>query len=279
MKKMEFKLLCLLAILAPMTAVSQTNIKSAFDAIIKCPQAEISDTHSLTRDRETNLKSGQDDIYKFILPSGKSGLVKNVLAAFDKDKDLAYEVKTGKNNGKESKMVLYSGDSDGLTIDDPGCDYIYELFVPSKSEDPDGSHRYAYGFNYKEEDGKIIGKIIINYATTAEYRKKTKRESQLKWLADMDELNRKSSDATVQQSWFEQVMACVNGLEDNIDPKKRIALATKAYKLVSDTKNYPDISSQDKTTLRRIFGVLKDRPKLQDPVLKELINQCEAALN
>ena len=74
-------------------------------------------------------------------------------------------------------------------------------------------------------------------------------------------------------------MACVNGLEDNIDPKKRIALATKAYKLVSDTKNYPDISSQDKTTLRRIFGVLKDRPKLQDPVLKELINQCEAALN
>ena len=288
MKTTVFRLICLLALLAPMNAASQTNIMSAFDAIIKCPKAEISESHSMQKDRETNLKSGQDDIYSFILPADRVDLIRNVMAAFDKDMSSAYVVKKGKNKGSEPTIQLYSGESTPemnyvIVIDDPGCDYVYELFSPSKTEDPDGTHRYAYGFNYKEEDGKIKGKMVINYATTAEYRQQVQqeleRERSIKWLADMGEIRMDSSDNASQQSWFEKVMACVNGLEDNRSPKSRIALATKAYKLVSDAKNYPDVSSQDRTALRQIFHVLKDKPKLQDPVLKELLSQCEAALN
>lgn len=289
MKTMVFRLICILALLAPVTSASQTNIKSAFDAIIKCPKAEITESHSMQKDRETNQKSGQDDIYRFILPADRFDLVKNVMAAFEKDMESAYMVKKGKNTGNEIKIQLYSAEStpQGLyviSIDDPGCDYIYELFAPSKSEDPDGTHRYAYGFNYKEEDGKIKGKVVINYATTAEYRQQVQqeaeREKNLKWLVDMGEIKNGSSESVSQQSWFEQVMACVNGIEDASRKPRRIALATKAYNLIKDYRKYSDVTIQDRRTLINIFKVLIQNKEIAgDPVLIELLRECETGLN
>lgn len=283
MKTTVLRLLCLLALLVPMTATSQSNIKSAFDAIIKCPNAEITESHVLNKDRNTNLKSGQDDIYSFVIPSDRFDLIKNVLSAFDNDMASAYVVRKGKNTGSEIKILLYSGESvagasGGISIDDPGCDYIYELFAPSKSEDPDGNHRYAYGFNYKEEDGKIIGKMVINYATTSEYRQQVQRESQIILLADMNKANKESSDLETQQTWFDMVMACVNGME-HANHKTRIALATKAYGLVRDVKSYPEVTPQDKKTMAKIFKVMLNNPVCAaDPILVELVQQCVAGL-
>lgn len=285
MKTTVLRLLCLLALLVPMTATSQSNIKSAFDAIIKCPKAEITESHVLNKDRETNIKSGQDDIYSFVIPSDRFDLIKNVLSAFDKDMASAYVVRKGKNTGSEIKVLLYSGESvagasGGISIDDPGCDYIYELFAPSKSEDPDGNHRYAYGFNYKEEDGKIVGKLVINYSTTAEYRQKAERANQLVLLADLGKIDKGSSDDASQQSWFEQVMACVNGIEDHSRKPRRIALATKAYNLIKDHRKYPDVTQQDRRTLLNIFRVLVQKKEFaNDPVLIELLRECVSGLN
>lgn len=282
MKTTVFRLICLLAVLVPMTAASQTNIKSAFDAIIKCPKAEITESHSLNKDRTTNLKSGQDDIYTFVIPSDRFDLIKNVLSAFDKDIASAYVVKKGKNAGRESTIQLYSGEasagSNAITIDDPGCDYIYELFAPSESEDPDGIHRYAYGFNYKEEKGRIVGKIVINYSTTAEYRQQVERDRQIKWLANMGVAEKAGMDSTARQSWFEQVMACVNGMDDP-SPKVRIALATKAYNLIKNKKKHANVTSQDMRTLQNIFKITIQRKEFaNDPVLIELLRECETGL-
>ena len=283
MKTVVFRLLCLLVVLAPAVAASQTNIKSAFDAIIKCPKAEITESHVLNKDRNTNLKSGQDDIYYFILPADRMDLVKKVLTAFDNDLASAYVVKKGRNTGKQSNIQLYSGESTTefyatISIDDHGCEYIYELFAPSKSEDPGGAHRYAYGFNYKEEDGKIIGKMVINYATTSEYRQQAQRESQMILLADMNKANRGSSDVETQQTWFDMVMACVNGIEE-ANQKTRIALATKAYRLVRDVKSYPEATPQDKKTMAKIFRMMLNKPICAaDPILIELLQQCESTL-
>lgn len=279
MKTMVFRLFCLMALLVPVTAASQSNIKSAFEAIIKCPKAEITESHSLLKDRETNLKSGQDDVYGFTLPADRFDLIKNVLSAFDKDMTMAYVVKKGKNTGAESSIKLNSGENGSISIDDPGCDYIYELFAPSKSEDPDGTHRYAYGFNYKEENGKIKGKLVINYSTTAEYRQQEERERQLKWLADMGEINRSQSDGASQQSWFEQVMACVNGMGDP-SPRVRTALATKAYNLIKDKRKYSNVTPQDIRTLHNIFKMMMQKPEYaSDSILIELLRECEAGLN
>ncbi len=89
MKTMGFRLICLLALLSPVAAASQTIIKSAFEAIIKCPEAEIEESHGLNKDRNTNIKTGQYDSYTFVLSVGKSNLIKNVFRAFETDKDKA----------------------------------------------------------------------------------------------------------------------------------------------------------------------------------------------
>ncbi|MDE6547787.1 MAG: hypothetical protein K2L22_02195 [Muribaculaceae bacterium] len=282
MKTTVFRLIFILALFAPATVASQTNIKSAFDAIIKCPKAEITESHSLQKDRETNQKSGQDDIYTFILPADRFDLVKNVMAAFDKDMASAYGVKKGKNTGNEIKIKLYSSESTPqmmylISIDDPGCDYIYQLFAPSKSEDPDGTHRYAYGFNYKEEDGKIKGKIVINYATTAEYREQVQqeaeREKNRRWLVDMGEIKIGTSESVSQDSWFDMLMSCFQSMPEATS-KTRIALATKAFKVIRDTSKHPEVTTADKDAIREILKVMVSDSKYSESVLNKLLNQC-----
>lgn len=277
MKKIAIRLICLLGTLAPTIAAAQSNIKSAFDAIINCKDAEVSEDHYSEKDPKTKLKSVQDDIYKFVLPVSKKNLVKNVLDAFVKDENEAYVVKRGTNNGKDSQVSLFSGEGAGsIVIDEPGTEYIYELFAPSKSEDPKGIHRYAYGFNYKEEDGMIKGKLVINYATTSEYRQQAERKRQLDWITDMDKANKNDKEDDIQQSWFEQVMACINGLKAAND-KTRIALATKAYKLVGNMADY-DVSNQDKNTIKKMFEITLSNPAYSDPILYELLKQCQAGV-
>ena len=286
MKTRIFRLIFLLSVIAPMTAVSQTNIKAAFDAIIKCPKAEITESHFLKSDKESNIKSGQDDVYLFELPADRMDLIKNVLEAFDKDKASAYVVKKGKNWRGKINEQLYSEQSAAnvmyvQSVDDPGTDYIYEFFVPSKSEDPDGTHRYAYAFNYKEKDGKIEGKIIINYATTDEYRDRRNAEIQrardLEWRISLNKASEQSSEDDTKQSWFEQVMACLNGL-DEANKKTRIALATKTYQLVNNVKDYPKVTSKEKDTILKIIRLVRNDPKYSDPILNELLLECEQGL-
>ncbi len=277
MKRIAIRLICLLAAMAPIAASAQSNIMAAFDAIINCKEAEISDYHFSKKDPKTKLKSGQDDIYNFVIPANKKKLINNVLDAFAKDENTAYVVKKGKNTDSKNLISLHSEEtSSGIPIDEPNYNYVYELFAPSKAEDPKGIHRYSYGFNYKEEDGVIKGKIVINYATTGEYRVQLERQRQLAWMTDMDKANKKANDDDSGQSWFEQVMACINGLKD-ANEKTRIALATRAYKLIGNMEDY-DVSPQDKNTIKRMFEITLSNPAYRDPILYELLKQCQEGI-
>ncbi len=276
MKRTAIRLICLLAAIAPIAASAQSNIMAAFDAIINCKDAEISDYHFSRKDPKTKLKSGQDDIYNFVIPANKKNLIKNVLEAFTKDENISYVIKKGKNTGQQNLISLHSEEaSGGIPIDEPSYNYVYELFAPSKAEDPKGIYRYAYGFNYKEEDGVIKGKIVINYATTGEYRQQAQRQQQLDWLTKVDKANKKAKDDT-EQSWFEQEMACINGLKSAND-KTRIALATKAYMLISNINEY-DVSEQDKSTIKKMIEITLSNPAYNDPILSELLKECKAGI-
>ena len=96
MKTSLFRLLAILLALMPIGVVAQTNIQSAFDAIIKCPDAQITERHTLDKDPVTLMKTGQADIYRFVLPAGKAKLIKNVVSAFEKDSQTAYSYSRGK---------------------------------------------------------------------------------------------------------------------------------------------------------------------------------------
>lgn len=291
MKKTAIRLLSLILALAPLSAAAQSNIKAAFDDIINCPQAEISPSHSLQKDPETGIKSGQDDIYWFTLPANKMNLIKKAQAAFEKDIPNAYSVESGKNNKKDPQILLHTEQTKygGISIDDSGREYIYALFLPSKSEDPEGKYRYAYGMNFKEEDGQIKGKLVINYATTLKYRQSGQSSAnQFQWISGSSSRITTNPDGVIviessesgaeQPTWFEAVMKCLNGMSQ-ANHNTRIALATKAYTIITDVKKYPEATRQDKEALRSIIRAMRsDGKKYSDPTLNALLIQCENAI-
>lgn len=270
------RLFSLILAVIPMMAAAQTNIKSAFDAIIKCPEAQITESHTLDKDPTTGIKTGQSDVYRFVLPASKANLIKKVIEAFDKDAEKAYSINRGKSVDTKSDIALAvgNGESSGVYITSPDCEYIYSLFLAPLSEDSKGIYRYAYGMNCKEEHGKIKGKLVITYATTLKYRQQMEKERQHAVLRSFSNGTfNMSSSATSQESWFEKLMSYLQGMTQ-ANTQTRIALATKAYSLIGDISKYPDVSEADKNAAREILKGMISEKKYSETVLNNLLNQC-----
>lgn len=267
MKKTVFRLFSLMLAISPMIATAQSNIKSAFDAIIKCPQAQITENHSMERNPENNVKIGQSDIYKFILPANKMSLIKNAINAFEKDSKYAYSLQSGHTKKRDRGIVcaVGNGESSGVTISDPDCDYYYELFLAPKSEDPDGIYRYAYAINYKETDGKIEGKIVITYATTLKYRQSSKKNN------SVVNINQNNYDSELENLMY--YIGMING-ESDFD----VIYATKIYKIASKLEKTQKLTERDKKLARDIIKSKLNKSKDLDSTVITLLQQSEEAL-
>ncbi len=280
MKTTVSRLLCLLLAAITMTAAAQTNIKTAFNAIIKCQEAQITESHSLDKDPDTHAKTGLSDIYNFTLPADKINLVKNVISAFDKDSENSFSIVSGKtmNTDPEMHLAVGNGDGNGVRINDPDCNYVYALFLPSSAEDSEGIYRYAYGISYKEAYGYITGKLIVTYATTQKYRQQVTRERQFEVLRNLSTNPISiSSGNSSQQSWFEMMVSYLQNIS-SASSQTRIALATKAYKLIQDRGLYPEMTASDKNTVREILkGMISDN-KYSETILNKILNQCLVSL-
>ena len=263
----------LLAVI-PMLASAQTNIKSAFDALIKCPDVQITESHSLEKDPGTNTKTGQSDIYNFTLPAKRIKLIENITSAFNKDSEMAYSINSGNTTNTENaiiKLAIGDGSGEGVYINEPECQYIYSLFLPPRSEDPNGIYRYAYGINYKQEGGNIIGKLVVTYATTLKHRQQAQQNRQLNILNSIP--NGSIIVSTPQQTWFDLLMSYFQSMASS-SPQVKISLATKAYNVIRDTQEYPEVTENDKNTVREILkGMIADK-KYSDTMLNTLLNQC-----
>lgn len=264
----------LLLAVIPLLAAAQTNIKSSFDTLIKCPDVQITESHTLEKDPATNAKTGQSDIYYFTLPANRIKLIENITSAFNKDSEMAYSINSGNKTNTENaiiKLAIGDGSGEGVYINEPECNYIYSLFLPPRSEDPNGIYRYAYGINYKQEGGNIIGKLVVTYATTLKYRQQAQLNRQLNMLNSIP--NGSIIVSTPQQTWFDLLMSYFQSMASS-SPQVKISLATKAYNVIRDTQEYPEVTENDKNTVREILkGMIADR-KYSDTMLNTLLNQC-----
>lgn len=277
MKKLSTRIFSLMLAIIPMAATSQNNIYLAFEAIIKCPDAKITERHSLEKDPVSDAKLGQCDIYTFVLPAKKFNLVEKAVSAFNKDSRMAYSINSGKATYSDNEIQLAVGDasSGNVYINNPGYEYIYALFLPSIAEDPDGTHRYAYAMNYRKDDGKVEGKLVITYATTLKYRQQAEQERRLGVIKNL-------SSGTVilqgeQQTWFETLMSYLQGMTVN-NSQMRIALATKAYTLIQDLDKYPEVTTTDINAAREVLKAMISDKKYSETVLNKLLNQCLISL-
>lgn len=271
MKTSHFRLISLLLAVVPLMAAAQSNIKSAFEAIIKCPQAQISESHTLDKDPSTGKKTGQSDVYRFALPASKEKLLDKVFEAFDKDIEKAYSVKRGRSLRSEGQIGLAIGNGESSEfINCPDCEYIYSLFLAPQAEDPDGIYRYGYAMSFKEEGSQLVGKLVVTYATTLKYRQQLAQEQQYNVLRNLSNIN----EDPEEQSWFDILMRYFQNMP-TANPHTRIGLATKAYKVIRDTSKYPEVTKSDKDAIREILKVMiSEDYRYSDPMLNKLLNQC-----
>lgn len=278
MKTSIIRLLSLVLIVIPMTAGAQNNIKSAFDAIVECPEVQITYSHTLDKDPSTGVKTGQSDVYRFVLPASQVRLIENVISAFDKDAEMAYSVNRGSgkasNIDKDIILAVGNGEKAGVCINTPECEYIYSLFLAPLADDPNGIYRYAYGMNYKEEEGKLVGKLVITYATTLKHRQEVEQQRQYDVLRSFSNgayvINDNHSS---QESWFDMLMSYFQSMT-SASTQTRIALASKAFKVIRDTSKYPEVTAADKDAVREILkGMISDK-KYSESVLNKLLTQC-----
>lgn len=162
-----------LLMLMPAAAQAQENIKKAFDALVENDAADVSARHKLDKDPDTDEKVSQLDVWEFTLPKSQIRLVKDIERAFERDKEKAYTVGSGKfpHTSAEEYEALAVGDGSEVYYVGAikGSNYIYAAFIDDDAADD--NHRYAYALEWKETDeGTVIGKLAITYATTLKYR-------------------------------------------------------------------------------------------------------------
>lgn len=255
---------------APIAVSAQSNIRSAFNAIVKCPEAKIIKNMTLDKDPETKVKTGESEIYDFVLPSGKIKLVQNVLAAFDKDADKAYTISRGSAIKGRNEITLAVGDGTGesVTVPQPGCEYIYALFLAPQSEDKSGNYRYAYAISYKEVDENIEGRLAVTYATTLKYRQEEARKRQLKVLR-----------GSAEHEWFDQIMEDLMSIQRVDQPHFRKRKATRAFNSICDLSKYPNVTASQIEVVRGVLNSMVGDSQYSEPVLNQLLKQCLVELN
>lgn len=270
MKILKFSIILLFAAMIPLAANAQKNIKSAFEAIIKCPEAQITENHSLDRDPYTKIKDGQSDVYTFTLPASKMQLVNNAVAAFTKDSDNSYSIKQGKTGKRERPLSLAVGDGsgDGVVATKPEYEYIYALFLAPKSEDKTGNYRYAYAMNYKENGGKITGQLIITYATTLKYRQEKAQKRN----------NLKINNSYVKDSWFDTFLRYTTSLKKYNKTNEKMHIARRLYNHVRNVDTDSTATDMDKESAREILKVMIADPKNSDATLNAILRRSLAGI-
>ena len=173
---MKTKNIILAALLTAMPAAmtAQENIQKAFNALLNDKIVETKTQHSLERDPETGQKSAQADVYDFVVTNASAlSRIKDIERAFDKDKNAAYQIRSGNGNGGRNNVSLAVGNNSSQSVaigSMKGSNYIYACFLDP--DDAEKKYRYAYAIEWLEKGQKTQVRLAITYATTQKYREK-----------------------------------------------------------------------------------------------------------
>lgn len=173
---MKTKNIILAALLTAMPAAmtAQENIQKAFEALLNDKIVETKTQHSLERDPETGQKSAQADVYDFVVTNASAlSRIKDIEKAFEKDKNAAYQIRSGNGNAGRNNVSLAVGNnrSQSVSIGSmKGSNYIYACFLDP--DDAEKKYRYAYAMEWLDKGQKTQVRLVITYATTQKYREK-----------------------------------------------------------------------------------------------------------
>lgn len=257
MKHLFLTLLCAAA-LTPTAASAQTNIVNAFNKLIDCKDAEITEKHKLEKDPSTNQKESMYDIYTFSIPADKKNLIDNIEKAFKEDSDKAYGYYSG-DNAKDGEVGVSAGKNTNVDIVVHNkSNYTFALFLDNDREDKD--HRYAYGMSYYKDGDKLCGRLVVTYSTTLKHRQGQ---------------GAKTTKAAPEKTWFEKFIKEANGLEfveqNGARVVNEIAVLDRIYGLCEKCES---ASKTDRETAIAILSAKLKNSKYQNSTVQKLLQGC-----
>ena len=289
MKSKNIILTVMLTVL-PTAMTAQENIRKAFDALLDEGNIEIKTQHVLERNPDTGRKEAQSDVYDLMVvsPSGKC-CVRDILEAFDKDKEKAYTVKSDDHAGT-NYISLAVGD--GLSRSVPignikGSKYIYACFLDK--DDPEKKYRYAYAMEWVDRKDKVQVRLAVTYATTLNYRQNKRSVKTITvngneykidipdhafangfWLDGNNVLGPDSlffAREKSAESWLSEFNTYKNLFQENTESHAANHYATSIYKLCKNAKSLDD---EEKDLVAN--EILKLRNKTNDEFIRQLFD-------
>lgn len=250
--------LCVAMLAVPVVTTAQTNIKKAFDKFINSKGVKVDAQHFLEKDPETGQKHGQYDIYTYTIPKSKASLLKDVEAAFDKDREESYSYGSGVNSKGYAGFLLSVG-NDGYPVEigaNKGAYYIYSCF--SDPDDVTRKYRYGYGMDRMEQGDSLTGKLVITYATTMKYRNK---QNSFSWNGKADD-----DDSS---SWLGEFNIYLKKLKDDPNSNAASIYVNNIYNL---SKRAGSLTTVEKNLI--IKEIVNINSKVTDDFMRILLNSA-----
>lgn len=161
--------ICLL--LMPQVMLAQQNIKRAFENFINNNRVQSKESHSKTRNPETNEIVGKMDSYTFTIKASDMKLIDELKSAIRRDSEKAYsenwESAIAEDANYKRRTLMYN-DKEGIVIGLEYVNYVNVNFIDEANKD----FRYAYAVEWNEpEKDMVTGRIIISYARIPQFKK------------------------------------------------------------------------------------------------------------
>lgn len=160
--------ICLL--LMPQVMLAQQNIKRAFENFINNNRVQSKESHSKTRNPETNEIVGKMDSYTFTIKASDMKLIDELKSAIRRDSEKAYsenwESAIAEDANYKRRTLMYN-DKEGIVIGLEYVNYVNVNFIDEANKD----FRYAYAVEWNEPEKDVVtGRIIISYARIPQFK-------------------------------------------------------------------------------------------------------------
>lgn len=232
MKTMRFLAIMSLCAIMPMASSAQENLKKAIENFVSDKglgqyiKSSIS-TENRTKDNGV-MTTSYYKAYAFKLPKNKQKELEKVLKAFEKDMDVAYEVKSkDAEMDNTSTKLVYGEDLDKSIRFGGHWDRNYRLMLVRDKEDSLRRYAYAIYWHDDEKTGQRDGQITEIYSPDPQ-----KRKSKDKSLAEtiQEALGKiRSQDPNSGKVIFSDEGFTINEIENGTDFLKRFSALRTAY--------------------------------------------------
>lgn len=186
--------ICLL--LMPQVMLAQQNIKRAFENFINNNRVQSKESHSKTRNPETNEIVGKMDSYTFTIKASDMKLIDELKSAIRRDSEKAYsenwESAIAEDANYKRRTLMYN-DKEGIVIGLEYVNYVNVNFIDEANK----NFRYAYAVEWNEPEKDVVtGRIIISYARIPKFKNQQilKLDNSFDQFFSQNNINQKTKD-------------------------------------------------------------------------------------